>query len=682
LWAATGYGVQLFDRMVDPPRLIASAAVPGTTRTIDVRSGVAYAGSGTAVYVVRRNGDQLELLGGNDVGAEVNDVLATSTALFVATDNGLFAFDRRDPLSPAGMVLLPTSSPTVYSLSRNGDGEVYAADGDSSVERFVVAGTIQAGGSLSALPRSMAVTVTGSHIFVSDGQQTDIFFINGSPQGRSPVGALTAAALADDVYFVAGADRRFQAVDLRIVGQPVELFAGDIIPTGGNVNAIGAIIHSNDRVYVAGGDAGLLTIDIAEFRAPYPLLTQAFTAKTSVVDAGGSLFTANTAGGLTELLRFSSGSLGTGREWAPSQTHAVHHYSGNILLTSSGPTLSRWATGSSGTPTTVASATFPAAIQDAAMSGTRSVVLLTDGSIWTAELSAGTATPVRVNIASAHHLAASDGGVAVARLTDSGTTDIAFYPGGNFAASPISASVPGAATAFAISGSRVALFTFRGITIVDFAGGVAAETLLPQSNSAVVRDLGFAGNQLIDITSAALRVWDLSSRRLTRSFTLSSEPSALAIHPSAAVATVLHSETVTTVRFDSTTRQAAQIGVTTGNRYPRKAVAAGDRLFVFDGQTIDIYGMSTSAAPDHRTVINVAGAMDLAASESRLFVLFGDARVAAYTHGGSLLGSTKLDEGADMIPLGISEAAGAPWIAISRGCLSTGCEERTIVLDP
>src|SRR5688500_19696932 len=71
LWAATGYGVRLFDRTIDPPRLVASIAVPDTTRSIDVHDGVAYAGSGTAVHVVRKSGDQLLLVRSLDVAAEI-----------------------------------------------------------------------------------------------------------------------------------------------------------------------------------------------------------------------------------------------------------------------------------------------------------------------------------------------------------------------------------------------------------------------------------------------------------------------------------------------------------------------------------------------------------------------------------------------------------------------------------
>ena len=45
LWAATSYGVAVYDRSVDPPRLVASLPVPGNTRLVRLGNGVAYAGS-------------------------------------------------------------------------------------------------------------------------------------------------------------------------------------------------------------------------------------------------------------------------------------------------------------------------------------------------------------------------------------------------------------------------------------------------------------------------------------------------------------------------------------------------------------------------------------------------------------------------------------------------------------
>src|SRR5205823_898976 len=93
LWTATSYGVQLFNRSVDPPSLVASIAVPGITRVIRVANGTAYAGSSTRIYAIRRNGKTLSISGSVDAGATINDILATPLDLYVATANGLFQYD-------------------------------------------------------------------------------------------------------------------------------------------------------------------------------------------------------------------------------------------------------------------------------------------------------------------------------------------------------------------------------------------------------------------------------------------------------------------------------------------------------------------------------------------------------------------------------------------------------------
>src|ERR1043166_9594469 len=55
LWTATTYGVALYDRGVDPPLIVASLALPGTTRVVRVLSGTAYVGSGNSIAVVQKN---------------------------------------------------------------------------------------------------------------------------------------------------------------------------------------------------------------------------------------------------------------------------------------------------------------------------------------------------------------------------------------------------------------------------------------------------------------------------------------------------------------------------------------------------------------------------------------------------------------------------------------------------
>ncbi|HET7704537.1 MAG TPA: hypothetical protein VFM36_00480, partial [Thermoanaerobaculia bacterium] len=535
-------------------------------------------------------------------------------------------------------------------------------------------------GALTALERSLSVTVTGSRILVSDGQQTQIFATSGSSIATPLIGALTAAAWDTNTLFVAGNDRRFRAVDLTLAEQPVELFAADIVPTGGTVNRIGAMIVAGNRLYVAGGDAGLLTLDTAGFTAPHAVRSYRFGAKTSIVDGGTALFAADAANGLSAISRFSSGSLAQERTWATAQSHTVHDLRNNVLLTSSGSTVSLWAVTS--TPSEIAAVATAAPDRTAVLeSASRAIVLLTDGTLWrvTAE---GTATIARLEVPAATLLARSDAGTTVASLNAAGTTDIRFYPNSDFAASPRTFAVPGAAVTLAADQSRVATFTFRGITIVDFSTATSAEFGLPQSNTALVRDLALRGSTLIDITPSALRVWNIDDRRLVRSFAMPADTLSVSLHPSAPIATVLAGDSVVTVAYDSPSRQPVQTSLLGGNRYPREAAATSTRLFIFDGQSVEIYETGYGASPRYTATVSVPGALDIAASESSLFVVFSNRTVTAFTHAGLPIRSTTVDEGADTVPLSISVAGGAPWVSVRRGCTTTGCEERTAVLDP
>src|SRR5881275_3058467 len=101
LWAATSYGVSLYDRSIDPPALIASLPLPGITRTVRAANGIAYAGSGSTLFIVRKNGRALQLVRGIDAGAIINDLLLTSLDLYVATSNGLSQYDLLDPANPS-----------------------------------------------------------------------------------------------------------------------------------------------------------------------------------------------------------------------------------------------------------------------------------------------------------------------------------------------------------------------------------------------------------------------------------------------------------------------------------------------------------------------------------------------------------------------------------------------------
>src|ERR1044072_7853568 len=52
LWAATSYGISLYDRRIDPPKLVASIPAPGITRVVRAANGTIYAGSGSSVVLI------------------------------------------------------------------------------------------------------------------------------------------------------------------------------------------------------------------------------------------------------------------------------------------------------------------------------------------------------------------------------------------------------------------------------------------------------------------------------------------------------------------------------------------------------------------------------------------------------------------------------------------------------
>src|SRR5438105_139819 len=74
VWVATGYGIQLRDN--EGRRVVAQTPLPGTTRVVRADGhGLAYAGSGSRLYVLRRDGRSITVVRNVDAGAAINDIL-------------------------------------------------------------------------------------------------------------------------------------------------------------------------------------------------------------------------------------------------------------------------------------------------------------------------------------------------------------------------------------------------------------------------------------------------------------------------------------------------------------------------------------------------------------------------------------------------------------------------------
>jgi len=224
LWVATSYGVQLFDRSVDPPVLVTAIGIPGITRVVRAVSGVAYAGSGSSVYVIHRSGKTLTVAATYDAGATVNDLVVTPAQHgFIATSNGLRQVDFLNLTAP--FVPLLTTGANITSLATDTTlSTLYAADGDSSIEVFNISvpSSPQHAGSLSSLPRVTSVETTPTRLYASDGISTDVF-VNGGKAATVSKGALTLATVSGDVVFAAGNDRQIRAADWNNIATPVEL---------------------------------------------------------------------------------------------------------------------------------------------------------------------------------------------------------------------------------------------------------------------------------------------------------------------------------------------------------------------------------------------------------------------------------------------------------------------------
>lgn len=693
LWAATSYGLSLYDRSVDPPLQVASLPLPGITRTVRATNGLAYAGSGSTLFVVRKNGRSLQLVRGIDAGATINDLLLTTLDLYVATTNGLTQWDLLDPTTPVKTPsVFTTSSANVRSLALNAQGGsiLFAADGDSSVETFNISvPSIPNGvGTIDTLPFSIAVNVTAGRLYVSDGQQTDAFAnidgggSNASKLSTNSFGAVAVAPITSigTAIFAAGADRQLRAFDLTTAALPVELSRVQLQPAGGSVNRIGRLAVTPNRLYVAGGDLGLLTYDTTSFTAPFPVRSYTTPgAATSVVSLGSTVYISRGTTGIIEFSQAANGALTQQRAW-DSKSDIVRDGGNGFLLTTSSATASLWALGST-TPTLVSALTLRAPIASAVLVGTTGYFVLTEttgNTLWSADL--GPVNPVAQQIVltgtNPSFIARSGSAIALAELRSDGTTAFRYYTSPDFTKAPVTASVNGFATGgIAFSGSMAAASTFSGVTLVDFGSG--STTLLPQSNGAIARSLSLAGTTLVEATETSLLVWNTQTRTLTKQFLLPAAPVAVHVGPDAAIADVATEDGITSAQLGAATRMPSLLFTTNGNAYYKKIVAGSQRLYLFDGRNVDVFTNMMQSTGSIRTPLIT----DVAASDTGAFTIQSNLTVTAYGREGNTVATATIGEPSDLPPL-VASAGGAAWASIFRNCQSTGCEGKTFVFDP
>jgi hypothetical protein len=687
LWLATGYGLQLLDRRVGPPSLVAWIAVSDLTRYVKVRNDVAYAGSGSKVVVARRSGTKIEIVRSVDAGGTVQALAFEGTSLLVGTSAGIARFDLSDPLNPSrAAVSYVTSSPSITSIAV-GTSALYVADGDSTVEVFPLlsGGVPIVGTPIPSLPRSISVAISGTNLLVSDGQATDIFIL--APSGAikattASFGSTSQALLSGSVTFVAGQDRRIVATDLSASGSPVRLFDEELPPSaGGSVNRILSMATVPGRLYVAAGDIGLQTYDTSKFTTPFPLRAYTSEAPASLTGSDLAIY-AGTSNGIVEFNRGTGTTLTLGRGWANGAQTVHATTTDGFLLTSSGATLTYW-TIKSTTPTSISTTTFRTTVRQATFASGTAYVLLTDGSFWSTSVNQVTGTPVNISLGAAkpQSMARSGSGFAFVEVSEAGQTTVRYYASDNFTAQPQVATLAGAAiTPVALDGKRAAVFTFRGISVVDFTS-TPSVIELPGSASQLATALAISGNRVLELTSHEVVSWDITTRVLERRFALPGDTTALAVIDASLAAVGTTSGTIA-LAYASTNRQPSAYATVSSNTYYRKASLTEDRLLLIGTNRVDQYSLATSRSPQFITTLLAAGVIDAASSITGTFTLAANSVVSAWTPTGQLVTSATINEGSDVVPLAIHATSGAVFVSISRGCLTGGCEKKTLVYDP
>lgn len=674
LWVATGYGVQL----IQDGAIVDSIGLPGSTRVVRAQgSGVAYAGSGARVYVLRRDGRNITNLRAIDVAGTVNDLELVSSALFAATTNGIAHFDIFNPSEPfKTSVVLPITSPNVTSLA-TAKNKLYAADGDASVEIYsvVVPSLPQHVGTLESAPRASSVyATTNDEVFVSDrfGQTTDLFS-GAAFLARMPLVTTSLAASPGQVHFVAGPDRKLREVDFTNPLRIAELYAADLATTDGTVNFIQAMVLVDETLYVAAGDIGLVALDTTTLARPYPLVSYSGGATTSVRVAADKAWFSTSAGRITQQRIDPTGiALIEERGWDAAAGSVVRDSRDNGLLTTTGAKSTVWSLVSA-TPVQATNVTFSAGIANAVLSDTHLVALLDDGGVWTAPN--GQTTPTKVNVPVMTMLARSGSSIALAEVREvERTTTVHYYPTTDFATTPQRFTIDGAAAgSIALDATRAAVFTFNGINIINLANGNVR--VIANSKLIIPRQMAFSGDDLLVMDSNRLLVYD-DATTLLRDHALPAE--ALAFDTASSFAAIATVKGTAAIRYFA---ELPRPSTPFTNRFYTKLAAGEGRAYLLDDDGIDV--LSTVHPNALRYLTTIPAAFDLAASDTVLYTLASNGAVTGYSRAGVSFAQANISEGFNSQMLAIRTVKNAVWASLGTSCTGASCgQHKTLVLDP
>jgi hypothetical protein len=669
VWVATGFGVQLHD---SSGLLLDSIAVPGETRVVTLRpDGTAYVGSGSRIYVLRRNGDALSIVGNVDAQAVVNDIVVTSH-LFAATANGIRHYNLSDPTAPVlSNAALTTSRPSVSSLALE-NNLLYAADGDISIELFSlsVPSLPQRTGKIDASSGIAAVHTANGLLYASDnfGRTTEIF-AGGTRLAIVPIGSNAFAGSGGELHLVAGTDRTLRAVDFGSLNSISRRAEWQLPATDGSRNGILAVARSASRAFIAAGDLGLTILDTRSMFPPHPLVAYFDGAMNGVRASGDRAWFSSPSGRISERRVSPSGiALAEERNWLAGENTVVRDQRDSRLVTSTGASITVWNT----TGQLQFSVTFALPVSAAVLRENDVVALLSNGTLWAASSS----TPQQIASSPVRFLTRSGAGIVTGEIvTASGATVVRYYANGDFATTSSQSTIPGIAVgSIAFEGTRAALFTFNGVSVVDLVSG--AIRTIPGSNQILPRQLLLSGGDLLLLDRRALLVYD-DALAYAHSYALPGDAAAVAANGD--------------IAFIATTEGSVALSwrvvppVTSSpfaSAYYSKFAAAGDSIYLFDANGVDVFEHRANRSPRFRTSLRPGGIIDLAATPDTLVTVSANLTLTSYSPEGARLAERQLVEGLDATVLATHAAGNAVWLSISSGCASGGCNLRTLVIDP
>ncbi len=449
------------------------------------------------------------------------------------------------------------------------------------------------------------------------------------------------------------------------------------------LNQIESLAGDGRRLYAAGGDLGLLSWNTTTFQAPFPLRSDASGAVSSLRMGNDShLFSAPASSGL-RLDEFDpSEGLQMEQSWAAEAAWTILDARGSSVLAQSGGVVTLW--NAAATPVAVGQVTPSGSVARGVLLGSRALLLLGDGSLWSADYSTSPATLTAVSLSGAHpsDLVRGDQSVALVELSASGTTLIRYFADGDLSMDPEVVEIEGLATGTVAvdDAHRGAAATYRGTLSIDFDAGKA--TAIPGSNTVIARGVALVGSDILVMTGSDLLVRTWSTGELMESFGLPEEGLALSVPSGGTVAAIRTASGIMTLRWNAATGQPGMIeSDAVSHEYGSQSIG-GKNLYLLEDSTVEIRslrGRSLSAAV--QSVVLAPGIIDMTASGSGFCTLESSGAVSCHSPSGALQERLELQKGGDAVFLSLHHAGDLLLVSFSHGCLSGTCSADTVVLD-